>query len=119
MIEVLAIGMKTPCTAKTAAGDPCPAPAQTGRPYCYQHDPAKEQARALARRRGGETRAAQLDGRVVSDLSSAAYVQAYLARVVADVEDGLLDWRKARGIAALCRTQLDAIVAAHKESWTL
>lgn len=41
------------CEATTSAGRPCRAPAQTGRRFCYMHDPARAQERTEARRRGG------------------------------------------------------------------
>ena len=41
------------CEAHTVEGAPCQAPAQTGRPFCFHHDPEKAAARSEARRRGG------------------------------------------------------------------
>lgn len=44
------------CTATTADGKPCGAPALHGRPFCYAHDPDRAAERADARRRGGYNR---------------------------------------------------------------
>lgn len=44
----------TKCKAKTTSGARCNARAVKGSLYCFTHDPAHAQARALARKRGGE-----------------------------------------------------------------
>jgi hypothetical protein len=46
---------KAQCQARTADGDPCRMrPTKTG--YCFNHDPEMAAARALSRKRGGESR---------------------------------------------------------------
>ena len=50
------------CRAKTASGKPCQAQARKGGAFCFTHDPASGQARALARKRGGERNRTQHGG---------------------------------------------------------
>ena len=104
------------CQAKTADGSPCGAPAQTGKAYCFQHDPEQEAAREEARNRGGAARAAQLSGAVVPSLTTAEAVRDYLARVARDTEAQLIPPRNATAIASLCRVQLEAIERANREA---
>ena len=103
------------CQAKTADGSPCGAPAQTGKAYCFQHDPEQEAARVEARNRGGAARAAQLSGATVPNLTTAEAVRDYLARVARDTEAQLIPPRNATAIASLCRVQLEAIARAARE----
>lgn len=42
------------CKAKTSNGQPCKAAALKGSRYCFTHDPANGQARAKARKLGGQ-----------------------------------------------------------------
>ncbi len=51
---------RSPCQGRTASGAACRAPAQSGRPFCFQHDPDAAQRRAEARRAGGRARGDQL-----------------------------------------------------------
>ena len=71
------------CTATTADGKRCRAPALQGRPFCFAHDPEKAEERADARRRGGYNRrtpkATDPDG-YPTRLRSVGDVQAVLER---------------------------------------
>lgn len=109
MLDLTAIGMKTPCSATTADGSPCQAYAQEGKPFCFSHDPEQAEAAAEARRRGGETRAAQLSGAVVEKLDSPEAVRLYLTRVCRDVEAGLIEPKRGTAISNLARIQLQAL----------
>ena len=103
------------CEAQTAEGQRCPNPAQTGRPYCYAHDPDKAEERDAARMRGGQSRAEQLNGAAAVKLRTAGEVRDYLERVARDTEAGLIDPKRATAISNLCRVQLEAIPRADKE----
>lgn len=100
---------KAKCTAQSADGSPCKAYAQAGKPYCFGHDPEQAEAVAEARRKGGETRAAQLSGAVVGELDSPEAVREYLARVCRDVEAGLIEPKRGTAISNLARVQLMAL----------
>ena len=104
------------CQATTKDGKPCAAPVQTGKAYCFQHDPETEQAAAEGRAKGGQTRADQLTGAVVPTLTTAEAVRDYLARVARDTEAQLIPPKTATAIAALARVQLEAISRAEKEA---
>ncbi len=75
------------CTATTASGKPCGAPAQHGRPFCFAHDPDRAAERADARQRGGYNRrtpkATDPDG-YPTRLRSVADVQALLEATLRD-----------------------------------
>lgn len=110
------------CTALNADGSPCQAYAQAGKAFCFQHDPEQAEAAAEARKRGGETRAAQLSGAVVEKLDSPEAVREYLARVCRDVEAGLIEPKRGTAISNLARVQLQAlkyedIAAYHTYCW--
>ena len=45
------------CAARRKDGEPCAAPVLDGGPFCYMHDPARREAQAAARQRGGENSA--------------------------------------------------------------
>lgn len=104
------------CKAMSADGRPCRAPAQKGKAYCFQHDPEQAQAAEDARRKGGEARAAQLSGAIVPSLTTAEGVRDYIAQAARDTAAGLMDARRARAIAGLCRVQLVAIEHAEREA---
>ena len=46
----------TQCTATASSGKQCQGQAISGSTFCFAHDPASGQARAQARKRGGERR---------------------------------------------------------------
>jgi hypothetical protein len=48
--------MPMQCKAKNKNGQPCKMQAIKGSRYCFAHNPATSQARAQARKRGGENR---------------------------------------------------------------
>ena len=104
------------CQAKTKDGTPCTAPAQTGKDFCFTHDPEQEQARTEARAKGGQTRAEQLNGAIVPTITTAEAVRDYLARVARDTEAQLIPPKTATAIASLARVQLEAIERADKEA---
>lgn len=74
--------MSNGCTATTREGRPCKAPTLAGRPYCFAHDPEKEEERREARRRGGE-RSRRRPLKLV-ELGSADAVREALERVLAE-----------------------------------
>lgn len=109
MLDLTAIGMKTPCSATTADGKSCPNAALDGGQFCFMHDPDKAAERDEARRRGGQARAEQLSGAVVEKLDTPEAVREYLARVCRDVEAGLIEPKRGTAISNLARIQLQAL----------
>src|SRR5260370_16345619 len=47
---------KPRCQHTSKNGSPCQADPQTGKPYCFFHDPEQQQKRATARKHGGKVR---------------------------------------------------------------
>jgi hypothetical protein len=47
---------KPRCQHTNKNGSPCQADPQTGKPYCFFHDPEQQQKRSAARKQGGEVR---------------------------------------------------------------
>jgi len=103
------------CQATTKDGKPCKAPAQTGKVYCFQHDPQKKQAAAEGRAKGGQTRADQLSGAIVPQLDTATAVSEYIPRLLRDIAIGLIDHKKGAVILKGCRLQLEVIQRAKVE----
>ena len=104
------------CQAMTKDGIPCTAPAQTGKEYCFTHDPEQEHARTEARAKGGQTRAEQLNGAIVHKLATATELRDYLSTVMRNVETGLIDPKRGTAISNLCRVQLEVIERAKQEA---
>ena len=88
-----------------------------GSQFCFTHDPAKAAEREAASQRGGQTRAEQLNGAVLPSLTSAGEVTAYLEKVTADVERGLMDPRRAKAISCVARAQLLALRDKAREDY--
>jgi hypothetical protein len=85
------------CEAKTKDGGPCRASPLPGRRWCFNHDPARAKAQAVARRRGGEATRAKMARRTVADngaalaLGSNRDLVAFLGIVIHEVRTGKLD----------------------------
>jgi general stress protein YciG len=97
-------------------GGHCQAPALPKRPYCFAHDPERAEARAEARRRGGEHSAkiVRLRGLVPPRLLP---VYDRLEGALAEVHDGTLDPRQASAMAALARA-MTTVLTAGELSWS-
>lgn len=104
------------CTHVLENGTTCTAYALKGGRYCFAHSPDKATERDEARRRGGQTRRAQLTGAVVPSLKSGGEVRDYLARVCRDTEAELIPPKTATAISNLARTALAAIQKAQDEA---
>jgi hypothetical protein len=93
------------CQATRTDGQPCRAPAQEGRPFCFFHDPEQEEARITASRTGGlrkRRRAAKIPTAAELDPEE---VRAILAGVVEAAITGALDTATARTVGYLLQVE--------------
>jgi hypothetical protein len=121
--------MPEPCRGTTKAGRPCEAPAAPGSTWCFFHDPARADARAAARRKGGQAavrRAAVLPADTPeAPLKTSADVAVFLGATVNRVCRGELDAKIGNCVAVLCgqllRTLEGVELAARVEAleWVL
>lgn len=98
----------------TQKGEPCVAPAQRGRKFCFRHDPAQEAARAEASSSGGRVRAAQMDKRPLRAevdrlpaLINAGAAKQVIEKTIRWVLIGELDPRAANAVATCIRAFAD------------
>ena len=101
------------CAASRKDGRPCTAPALSG-PFCFAHDPDREQERAEARRRGGKGRStiARLHAMMPRDLRG---VYETLGQAMTEVHQGELDPRKASAMASIARAMVAVLEAGDFE----
>ena len=100
------------CTATTASGKHCQAPAQQGRPFCFAHDPERAAERADARRRGGYNRrtpkAGDPDG-YPTRLRSVGDVQAVLEAALRDTVQQENSGQRTQALVRLAHGALKAL----------
>ena len=99
------------CSALTAEGAPCAAPAREGRAFCLFHDPSADSREilALARKRGGQAAMAKLEPvNMTVDFSSAEAAAATLQRAAEEVLAGRLDSRRSNALGYLAAQVLRA-----------
>lgn len=98
------------CQSRNAKGKPCSAPLYKDG-YCYVHHPEADEARAVARRKGGENsaNAARAQKRMVA--YSIGGVRAILSTVLRDLLDGRID----TGVATAAATLGRAVITANEK----
>jgi hypothetical protein len=103
--------MPGPCQHRKPDGSPCKATPQAGSAYCFFHDPARDDQRREARRKGAAARNRKPDPGPVEDVSLANVqdVAAALARTINDVRSRRLEPKTANAVAALAGQLLAAL----------
>jgi hypothetical protein len=105
--------MADACQGTTKAGQQCKAPPMLGSTWCFFHHPARADARAAARRKGGQAavkRAAVLPpDSPDAPLKTSADVAVFLGATVNRVCRGELDAKVGNCVAVLCGQLLRAI----------
>lgn len=107
------------CEGVTKSGQPCGAPALRGGRFCFMHDPDVAAERKAARRRGGRRRhgrdigttGAGADADAIQ-LDTAGDVLALVRRAVVDVLQLENSIARARAVATLANTALQALQVA-------
>jgi hypothetical protein len=112
---------KAICSFIKPDGTTCKATCLPSSTFCYFHDPAKEQERTEARRRGGRTRSqrpALLSVTSTEDVSleSVADVLKLLAQTATDVRKDAIDPKRANRLAYIASVGLRAIEGADFEA---
>jgi hypothetical protein len=107
---------KPRCEHISKIGARCHADPQTGKDYCFFHDPEQKKKQAEARRQGGETRSRQTEPEItlppnlpVIPLWRAADVYELLAQTVNHLRRGQMDLRATRNICYLASLLLRAM----------
>lgn len=93
------------CKATRSDGEPCRAPAQEGREYCFFHDPDREEDRITASRTGGlrrRRRPAKIPTAAELDPEEA---RAILAGAIEATVNGALDPGTARTVGYLLQVE--------------
>ncbi len=109
---------KPRCQYISKIGSRCQADPQTGKTYCFFHDPGQKSKQAAARRQGGEARSRQTEPEItlppnlsVMPLQKASDVVELLAQTVNHFRRGQMDLRAAKAIAYLTSLLLRALKA--------
>jgi hypothetical protein len=112
MSQIFKTSQQPRCCHNTKNGGDCKATPQTGKQYCFFHDPATREKRAQARRAGAAIRNQTmklLPNFPIHSLQSAGAVVNLLDRIINHVLQGEMDMRSATGIGYLCAIQLSGI----------
>lgn len=88
------------CEALNKAGDPCPAPPVTGRPFCFHHDPELADEAAAARRQGGALRPRGGEKLRVPSLDSIPAVKRFLRRLMRERAENRISGSQYRDLLA-------------------
>ena len=109
---------KPRCSHITKSGQRCHADPQTGKDWCFMHDPEQKKKQAEARKQGGEARSRQIEPELtlppnlpVVRLEKAGDVYDLLAQHVDHLRGRKLDVRVAQAIAYLASLLLRALKA--------
>jgi len=109
---------KPRCRHISKIGSRCHADPQTGKDYCFFHDPEQKKKQADARKQGGEARSRQTEPEVklppdlpVVSLENAGNVFDLLAETVHHLQCGKMDIRVAKALAYLSSLLLRALKA--------
>src|SRR5713226_1829131 len=106
------------CQYISKIGSRCQADPQTGKAYCFFHDPDQKSKQAAARRQGGEARSRQTEPEITLPpnlsaipLRKASDVFELLSQTVNHFRRGEMDMRAAKAIAYLASLLLRALKA--------
>src|SRR6266849_3713785 len=109
---------KPRCQYISKIGARCQADPQTGKAYCFFHDPDQKSKQAAARRQGGEARSRQTEPEItlppnlsVMPLQKASDVFELLSQTVNHFRRGQMEMRAAKAIAYLASLLLRALKA--------
>ncbi len=118
MNNVEAPHKKPRCQYISKIGSRCQADPQTGKAYCFFHDPGQKSKQAAARRQGGEARSRQTEPEITLPpnlsaipLRKASDVFELLSQTVNHFRRGEMDMRAAKAIAYLASLLLRALKA--------
>jgi hypothetical protein len=107
---------KPRCQFITKNGSRCHADPQTGKEWCFFHDPEQKKKQSEARKQGGEARARQAEPEItlppnlpVLPLNSAGDVRVLLVETINHLRCRTMDLRAARAIGYLAGLQMRAL----------
>ena len=118
MNNIQAPNKKPRCEFISKTGSRCHADPQTGKDWCFMHDPEKKQKQAEARKHGGEARTRQISPEVklppdlpIVKLETARNVYDLMFETVHHLHCGKMDTRSARALAYLSAILLRCLKA--------
>src|SRR5215471_18694686 len=116
MNNVETTNKKPRCEFISKTGQRCHADPQTGKDYCFLHDPEQKKKQAEARRQGGEARSRQLEPEItlppnlsVLPLKNGGDVCTLMAETINHLRCRRMDLRSARTIGYLAGIELRAL----------
>jgi hypothetical protein len=116
-----ALQRKPRCQHITKSGQPCHADPQTGKDWCFMHDPEKKQQQAEAQKHGGEARTRQVSPEIklppdlpVVKLETAGSVYDLMFETVHHLHCGKMDTRSAKALAYLSALLLRCLKAGQR-----
>lgn len=106
------------CRATTSRGKQCHGFVVEGSEYCFTHSPAHADARAQARQRGGQNRAAPPNDAPFpeADINTARGLAEFVSQVIKDTWTLPSSLSRARTLALLVNVQKDMIVRSERET---
>lgn len=105
-----------PCRARTAAGEPCAAPAREATGYCAFHDPSRAAELALGRSRGGRNARTPTRDVPVEAMPTVAAVRGLLEREIAVVLGREPSAQRSRTVGYLAGIVLRCLEVGEMES---
>jgi hypothetical protein len=106
------------CCFERKDGARCKATPQTGKPYCFFHDPAREKERAAARRAGGMAAHRRRPILAPRPMKTASDVLELLGECVLQLHRGAVDMEFCVGMGIISRTLLQAFEMSAREQDT-
>lgn len=106
--------MREPCSARRQDGRACGAQALPSGPYCWAHDPAKDEQRREARSRGGRHSANMVRLRALVPPRLLPIFDR-LEQALTQVHEGELKPQQASSMAALARAMVAVLTAGELE----
>lgn len=113
---------KPRCCQTSKNGNPCQADPQTGKPYCFFHDPEQQQQRAAARKHGGEVRSHGAEQKTflppnlpIKSLKTPSDVAELLNETIIQLLRGEIDLASAKAIGYMANVLLSLMKVAHRQ----
>ncbi len=110
---------KPRCQHTSKNGSPCQADPQTGKPYCFFHDPEQQQKRATARKHGGKVRSGATEKKTfmppnlsAKSLETPSDVAALLEETINQFRRGEIDIDTAKAVGQMANVMLSLMKVA-------
>src|SRR5260370_34055954 len=121
MVKHPATSYEPRCQHTNKNGSPCQANPQTGKPYCFFHDPEQQQKQAAARKQGGEASSRVTKGTFLppnlplKSLQTPSDVVELLDETVNQFRCGEIDMDSAKAIGQMANLLLSLMKKTHTQ----